>query len=579
MPSINEEYKFQLNLPDVGWTVVYPEIDELTWKWEFRKDQKFYTLEIETELVFSDNEHKTFAAIKDIEDKGVCLAVPLLVQYKNNVGTYVDCYEGFIPFRKGTWSFSEMSLTVNARSNTPMKCVLDNWKVKRNLLEVSERVTISTIIGEVECVTVNSYNNYPSAPPGHGWLATEIKETVEYEDSPYTNEPNGREWTVKFCREVNDVTGDGWVEEGGLYYRKLSLGSKTETTIEESGGGGSVELIFVITNTVYNIINVQIQNGLTLKSALEYLFSFCSLSVSSNFLNINPIVEDIDLSEYDYAAEDFGNVAIFHAFDIIRPDANVATLLNKSLDQLLGDLINKLSLYVFYDVTNATVRIEHESYRSRRLMLNLLQSQYSFDIKGLRTYEYNDSDFPRLEIFNDFYSSDSLDFKDCNIEFEADCSTEDSQTQEKKVTLQNVICDVTSVYQNKDLEEDSEIRTAIVMVALNPNGTMISRTAINSGDYVLNAPFAYGNILPRYFLRDRPLLNGKINGVETQFISTKTIRKQKDITISMSKTDFFTNFNPSDKVKSQFGWGEPEGVEYDGLINELSFDIGFRIKP
>ena len=53
-----------------------------------------------------------------------------------------------------------MSLTVNARSNTPMKCVLDNWKVKRNLLEVSERVTISTIIGEVECVTVNSYNNF-----------------------------------------------------------------------------------------------------------------------------------------------------------------------------------------------------------------------------------------------------------------------------------------------------------------------------------------------------------------------------------------------------------------------------------
>lgn len=586
MNNINEAYQFFLTFPD-GQVQVYPEIDELSWKWEYHDKQKFWTLEIDNELVFADNAdrggHNTFAALSALEQQEeACYQIDLTVNYRKSDTTWATAYSGYLPFRSGRYDYSNAIAEIKPVSNDNLRCFLNNWKVERNILDVTERKEIQTLVGEIETQTKTSLTQLPDPPSGVGWVIIEIVETKEYEDQPYAEDPNYTEYEVTFAREFTNVvqTGTEWTLISGTYYRKPAIGTSAVSYRTEIGGNSTTALIYKITTTIFEILDIRIDNGVPLKAALEYLTSFCSLSVISEFFGINSTGEEIYLPEYEMASDDFDNVVLYKASSIIRPDADInATILNVSLEHLIGDLIKKLDLYVFYDSTNSALRIEHESYRSRRRMLNLEQPQYSQDMKGKRVYEYLSADFPLIEYFKDAYEGGNQDFDDANIKYDAVCASSIEEEKETTITCQYTIYDIGAIYQKEDLIEDKDVRNSLVIVALDSNNNIIQAPGDLSGETILNAPFAWANVLSRYQLRNKPLLDAEINGQPTQLKQTKPVRKQSDIVITMKRWDFFENFNPQDRVKTQFGWGgEPQEAEYAEPYNELSLDLAFRLR-
>lgn len=580
MININQAYQFFLTFPD-GEVQVYPEIDRLDWKDNFNEDQKFYTREIDSELVFTNNTHATFTALTALEENNTsCYKVVLKVKYRKSNGTYELCYTGYLPFRKGKYDYSRAQVEIKPVSEDGMRCVLNDWKKKKNLFNVTQRIGVSTLKGEIEQSIKIAYEHIPDPPTGYGWVILKTEKEVVYEDSQYTADPLYTQYTVTYVREyTTDVqTGSEWVLIGSTYYRKPPISATVVTNSITTGGGGSVELIYDVTITQSKIIDISVDNGLTLKSALEYLASDCSLAVKSNFLNINPVSEEIYATEYTFAAVDFENVAIFQASDVIRPDADTnATIFNASFEDLLGDLITKLDLYVFYDTTNTCLRIEHESYRTRRRMLNLEQAQFLADLKGRRSYEYLSNDFPLKETFKDAYD-DSIDFSDATIEYDPTCSSSIRGEQDRTIRTERTIYDLGAIWNNEELIDDKDIRTAIVMVAMDSDNKVITDKGNISDAQVLNSPFAWANVLTRYHLRNRPLLSAIINGEEVDFLQTKPIRKQEDITVNISREDYFTSFNPDDLVKTQFGWGEPKEPTFTEPTQELELEVNFRLK-
>lgn len=582
MKHINEAYQFFLTFPDTGLTQVYPDIGELSWQWEYHDDQRVWTLELDTDLVFTDNTgHATFSKLSAFEEDTVgCYEIPLTIKYRKSDQTWQQCYVGYLPYRKGSWDYSRATLEIKPVSNDNMRCVINNWKIKKNLFDVEARKTLNSIVGEIEEKIVSRYDVIPDPPPGVGWVAIRIDKITEYDDNQYTGNPLYIEYVVTYAREFTTSvqTSDEWTLIGGTYYREPAIANKRTSTSSVQVGGSGVA-VEVTETTQWDIIDITADNGIPLKDAIEYLASQCSLSVISEFFSINSTSEEIYLKEYEDAAVDFNNVVIYQASDLIIPDANQnATILEQSFETLLGDLMTKLDLYVFYDTSLSALRIEHSSYRARRRMLNLEQSEFAHDLRGKRSYEYNESDFPQIELFTDGYEDSGVDFADARIEYEAICSSNDSQTKENEYKCENSIYDLAAIYKKDELLEEKDIRTAMVIVALDSSNNVIYDKGEISGNVIANGVFAWANVLPKYHLRNRPLLEGTINGKVTEFSQTKPIRKQNDLTVSMSRTDFFTNFKAEDRVKTQFGWGEPQSAEYNEPTQELDLSVAFRIK-
>lgn len=597
MLQILDKYRFFLTLP-TGEVEVFPDNSELTWIDELNEDFGFWRKILDTELVFTNNAHLTYYELDQLDkDWGVCHKVLVRVQRRTGAATWADCWNGYLPFRKGKNSSSRTTYYIKPRVEDVYSCFLRSYEKKHNLLDVIERTTVKTIEGTINCT------EYITIAGGTGQAGTTFNLTTEYaqqQAAAYAAANLGANWTmteffyavnggtgssygwaltVKYCREEMTTTPTNpevWVLEGSTYSRPVPIKVAADFTKPRPFTGLSLY-------GVYEIIDYEADNAITLADALDYLFDQnCSEEIVSNFFNVNATGATPENDEYDQAAVDFQKVVLFQASDIITPDEdNNATILNGSLKMLIGSLMQKFPLRFYYDTGIGKFRLEHESFVTQTMMLDLTQNIEDFQdaLSGNREFEYESSDFPVREVWQDKFAVNE-DFIDASIEYDTSCASDRDSDREKKYQSEDIIFDFSGLFGNEELIEDKDIRTSIVMVGLDAGNVVQSGIGVLSGEVLQNNVFASSRIIERYWLRSRPLLFGKINDKDIAFVSTKPIRKQNELQITIDSGDYWATFNPQDGVRTQYGWGENvEEVIYQEPTRQMTLTPHFRIKP
>lgn len=597
MLEILEKYRFYLTLPS-GEVRVYPDNAELLWIHERNEDYGFWRRLLDTELVFTNNAHDTFEQLRNLEaSPTICYKVLLRVERWNGA-VWVTCWNGYLPFRKGNWSDSRQTVFIKPRVQDVYNCVINEEETEVNLLNIVERLTIQTIEGSIselnwrvvasDLLQTNDGKNLTTElalEMGNQYAQNNLGPNYQVCEFEYfvQRDINGQyywELLIKYCREESNVLPSDpnqWVLDGSTYTRTLPLQENFDVFGSIGGGAESYSII-----GKREAIDFTADNAILFSDALDYLLEqICGVEIVSNFFNVNATGDDPDNEEYIEAAKDFNKIALFQASDLIYAGkGEPATILNASFKMLVGSLFQKFPLVFFYDDTISKFRLEHITYIARANMLDMTHRAEDIEtLKGNKEYEYKTSDFPLIETWEDKYSSGD-DFTDATIEYDRSCASDLRSEQKEDYKAEDIIFDIQSIYKNEELIEDKDIRTSIVMVALNTDNSIKVGTGVISGQpNILNHVFASGNIIEKYYMIDRPLLTAQMNGKPVIFKSTKPVRVQNELSTTLTDEDYWEVFDPLDRVRTQYGWGElREDVEYEEPIRQLKFVPQFRIK-
>jgi len=579
---MQETFKFYLDLPNEGLTEVFPLYESLKFRWTFDQRICDWRKELETDLCFKNITHTTFDSLYTLEREcNVCHSVPIVINIVCN-NQESEFWRGYLPFRKGEWNIDRCEVIIKPRIDDVYRCILDNWKVERNLLEIENRISVDTLIGTIECQSLGYDQGETQSPPGgHGWTILNLEyERVEDQDGNILDETYFIKWGRECLSFAPPSNSSGWIQEGSNYYRGLIVGAPQHSGNASFGSIDPDDPDFDVTIrefTTYQPIDFKVDNGISLQSAFDYFLSFCGQNVCSDFLSFNSIGNAPQNDEYLCAQNELSNIVIFQASDIIIANAtdSNATRFDKTFQEFWEDWKTRLNLYLFWDANNNCIRIEHESFRDQLRWIDLTAKRMEC-LEGNRKYEYQEEDFPLNEFFKDKIETGSPDFDDASIKYQIECSNDDIDTQDQDYEMKCLITDFASIYNNPDYEE-IEILKSMVAIALDSGGTVIQGNGAITGDPTANSPLSWSNVIEKYWLIDRPLSHGTMNDKPRMF-KTRPQRKQKDISFKIDCTDL-QRFSPNDLLKTQFGWGEwDQTVEYEYPSKQMTGDIVFNCK-
>ena len=562
-----DTYRMEMDLPS-GTAEVYPCNSTLKLCWKWNDNLCAWRYELDDELIFTDHkdvEHKTFAALYDLEQEcDVCYKIEIRL-YELCDGAWDEIWKGYLPFRDGDWDVSNCTVRIKPVTIDPFTCILENWKKKVNLLDIPNKVVIDTVRGEVECrTTVGVGTNVPPPPSGCCWSIDTITYVSVQED--ISNTIDDYEVIILWCRECLDTAPtdpENWQEEGGKWYRSLTYGGSTTTSTQVIGDIGGAYEVFYYDTTKYFLIDIEITNAVTLQDAIEYMLPDCEYPICSDFLGINPIGDAPNNDEYVCAQKELQRIVLFQASDVIRADledAQAATVFKKSFGEWYEDFKKLFNLEMFFDENTECIRIEHVSFQLSIKMLDFTQPKLLPCILGKRRYKYDKQKFPLNIFYKDKIQTSSRDWTDATMRFPIECSDSDLVTQDKTVQLECTISDIAGAYNNRKLEEDNDALQSMIPIALDEFGNIVSGIGDITGDNILNSPFAWANVLKKYHLHNSPQKYGFVNDDEQVFKTTLYQREQTEIEFKMCCADWKL-FRPTHGVKTQFGWGLPKKAD------------------
>ncbi len=579
--TLNSQYRFYLELPNQGRVRVYPCNKSIKFCWRWNDDLCAWRYELDTALIFDDhkdNPHHTFTALYDLERQcNICYKIPIEIEERCD-GQFEPHWKGYLPFKEGDWNESRCRVTIKPRTVDQYTCLLENWKTKKNLFEIEDRVTVDTIKGEIVCElrlvnNVGIFNTlaeadaavgFPAPPLGYGWVVVENELIVDdfFIDSIVTRR-------VLYCRQCSTTQHNPtWQLENGQYYGPVLVASPKTTRFPKS--------LF----TIYEVIDIESDNGVTLESAFNYLTECygCEYPICSDFLNINRVGDAPNNKEYACAAMELSNVVLFQASDIIRPNAeDNARKFEKCIGEIYRDYKERYNLEMFFDENAQCVRIEHVSFNISRKMLDLTQNHFLKCIKGKRKYTYDKTNFPLNEFFEDKIKTSNVEWTNAYIKYFIECSDDNLVTQDKTHKQECSITDIGSIYNNEEYVNNNDILLSMVPIALDQYGDIITGVGSISNETVINYPFAWSHVIEKYWLHDRPLFRGEMNGRSQPFKTTRYQRNQETIQFRMCCKDWKI-FKPWDGVKTQFGWGRPKRDEVCRTVpsNVIELTPSFR---
>ena len=606
--KIARKYRFYLDLPGIGSTQVYPIFDKLTFQHKYDQKIKAWRYHLDTELLFKNtDEHSTFDALYALEkQRNLCITVPISIDKYCN-GGWNTHWEGFLNFRDAKeWNITSCQVELKPRIDDNFTCLVNEWKRPKNLFNIQDRHHISYLEGEIETrivvdidIVINNGIPDPNTliinpPSGVAWRKNLVEWTTVYrltQQAPFTEIIEMRS-IAYFVREkwtgVGVPATTGWILEGADYYRPVPIATNaTEEVISdvtenvEAAGVTAYRLRTLRKAFRYEIFNFEADNGITLNDAWVYLFGECGLTVRSDFFSLNAVGDAPDNQEYQKAQSELSDILLFQASDIILADAvNNATKFEVTLEDMWHDWSTKFNLFMFYDTVNSCMRIEHNSFGLARKMLNLTDNTDRFEIIRLnRKYTYIKEDFIHLETFNDKIDTGGRDFNEAYIEYSIECSNDDPDTNEQSYDMKSMITDIVSIYNNVDYQEDNGTLLSMVAIAVNSDGRILAGLGEITGQLIINYPLSWSDVITKYWLRDRPLKMGVMNGKTKMFLSTKPVRKQEGIAVKLNCVDIDA-FRGYDRVMTQFGWGYIDDTvtieDKTGEAAFLEFDLKFE---
>lgn len=579
MLQLHDIRQFKLTLPTGGEIQVYPANEKLEYTYQKEGEYQFYRKKLKTALRFVNDDKR---GINDFDDLYTierslsrCDKMSLEI-LKLCGGSWSTEFTGYLSVIDMDIDVSNCTIEVVPRVQDEFTCFLESGKEKLNLFDANGTVTLESFIGDIQYIECQDFFTDSCSTPidcslradgcitaGEGW--TLIQNDVDKSRSDIY--PGECDFTIvtKYAREfVSGAVmppGSGWIAVTGGFARPVPV-----VLVEDSSTEEYCRLQYQVPFTS-DEEKISIDNGRSIQDVLEFLASKCSLTVVSDFFNINP--DDTHPENLAYqAAEDAGlrDVAFFHITDVANSDASEnASIMEIGSLEFLDNL--KTAYNVDWTVTGGALRVEHASFFKGIHMLDLTQAAAEQFILGRYRYKYKDAELPKYEEFAWSFETDkNNDFDGLPIEYNGACVGPGQSTDPRACSYL-----VTNLYYLIEHSEDFLDSDEIVMIH-HSGGVIQSEDGRISGEYKLNGHVSFANLHYSYHRWRRPAMYGIMNGNQTQFFDLKRVRLQPNIELMMTCENLDT-FDAKDLVKTQLGWGKIDKALLTIPGNTLKMDL------
>lgn len=589
--TIADKYQFFLEFPSAGSKEAFPVNDTIQFQWKRAEGKRYHRRELTTRLSFHNDYGENIIDFdpwyRMERNKQRCEKVKLTINAACDEA-FEEHYKAQATVLDGEFDAGLCKVDVKFQPDDPYACIYNNWEKERNILPLTPPVTLNVIQGtyqfsqtcmeEVPAPATDTFRFTQTIvtnciEQNEGW--TLWKQFYSWSSSGNPQNPDDGVWSLQtqWVREFLDTTDDPggeWlpVSTGG-YARAVAVA----IDFENVGYG--------IVHRQYKIIfpgDIGIDNGRYLNDIIQDFWDeYCGYPLVSNFFGINPDGTQPSNTAYTSALEDLQELVVFAKDDIIEHggDEN-ATLLNMSLKKLIEMLEIMFNVELRFDYTNETFYLEHYSYWTANLMLDLTAAKWLHCIQDKWAWSYNKEQVPPREKFQwedttDYGPALDVDFDGLPILYAQDCSSE----QTDKIYRADVVTtNITKLIEDGDPENWTITPNSFVIVA-SSGGYILREAGAISGIVHLNGALAWANLLRDYHKWGRPLNRGIMNGQQTEFTSPKKIRKQVPIEIPMCCSEL-KEFDPDRIiVKTQLGHGEVETATYDDPRGTLTLELVF----
>lgn len=509
-------------------------------------------------------------------------------------GVEKSVFVGKISLNDGDFDLDRCEVTLKFLEDNSDKCYNDNKSAKINLFQVIyNRVLAKTASysGTIETKVCSASG--PNADSAWVWCGT-----GEPEDGNWTatkasyNSPDGmhRFANTTWKREIieldcSDTPEPDWkiVENNCSTTGKIKY-AKGVTLINCRSGGTSpgdgdqgFSYYWECDVLGYDGGLTTLRNGLLFEDVMiELLKAVCpSLTLKSDFFQINPEI----VSGTNYVTgkpSRVNNIVIFQKSDVKRPTAqNYASKLEITLEDMLEVLLKMFN--VKWRIEGNVFRLEHVSYYSKSVGIDVTSEELKKFFVGFRKYSYESSKIPSKETWK-FKEQQGTDW---NLEvIYSGCVSNDAKNTVTNI-IDEAMTDVVFALSNPEPDNKFVEDTGFVLVSTRKQGTeyFINSEASPNGSR-LNNVFAWVQLFRDYHYYDRPMKTGKVNGVLTDFITTIPTKKGDRFAIPL---DVCTTFNPDNFIKTALGNGILSSGKYrfkDSMIElELLYESNQNLVP
>lgn len=516
------------------------------------------------------------------EDFGVLLSLELSGGRCTELLLDVDrfCGGAYVPFWKGTfslnevkWNLSKCEAQVQARPNDAYRKVIDYYSKEFNVLElpatdtVAAKLDLDQQFAFLSLPNAEEVGNYEHSDTWalflqmNYWIDGNLTHKGKYNTTaiffrttttrPFINgaPPELSGWTI--IDENQDTQVATYAKKPDIYnfqpyrYDSKAAFNHYQDLYQIPCGGDYDEENWLLIPDCLNI-----RKKITEDRNMQIVWRFGSFQFNRNrklldvvkFLlsKTAPEVEPAaasEISEFftldtNYATGETNkvkNILIAQKSDIISSNSSEAAKKGMiSLKNLLDDLRAIFQVYWFLDA-EGKFRLEHISYFEDLETVDFTEEKYKHNLEGKLAYEYETSKMPRFEklIFSD---AENEDFREGIIEYVSSCVNYQEGQDKKETTISRISTDI----ENLIISGNSGSREGFVLISHDNAGKVLKEIGDISGTETINAHLSAANVMRNYWLHNRVLFSGIMNGKVTEFLSVVKTKKQVPFTVPLN---------------------------------------------
>lgn len=561
-----------------GEVEVFPVISDLIFLDTRDEENGFIITTLETPMVFTGADYDL---IYPYEAAG-CQELDFIVKYLAS-----PVFSGLLKVGTPNVTVDRVDCMITARidSSAAAQCFRDSWGEEFNILSiVTSKIDINTFLGTIEtaeCSTAGAvfmtlYTAGPPddclADPADGWAL--LSWAILGVSGDFVSESVWvREVVTWPCDGLTPASppGDGWI------LSEDNCGTTSDAVWTRPPLLVSVSFEFDAGEETYNQVNalpaggdIEISNAVPLSEIFDS-FLPCGLTVVSNFFSINPSGPSPSNDEYDSAAINLQNVAIYQKSDVRLPgSAQDATIGRMTLQQLF--LWLQYQFDARFRVIGTEIRLEHFTYFAAGAGLDLSVSPYAELVAPHRRFGYDNARLARAERWA-FMENTSKAFAGRPVRYTSCVPT--GSPDEIPYNMDGVNNDVGFIIANPDLVSDD----GFVFV----NAFELSGAYYFSSEQVIGGPngisinghMSIPNLLDKYHRNNRLLINGDLNGSAVTFNSAIPRKAQEEFSIILSRAYYHLTFSAFDSITTVDGTAQVASAAYNGADCSLTLNLKF----
>lgn len=551
----------------------------ITWSKEQEESERDYAKTFDGNIVFVGEAYNQLLELEQSEYR--CVNTLLIIEKFCN-GSWKEFFRGRISLNNGDWDLDRCQVKMKFTEEKESTCLTENDGEEINLLTIYPKYELFTRPSNISYEFLDFDDNYsqPEQPAGiqDVWYGSELPEAGQWrvvkhhQNAQLQNAP--AEWTVyaktEWIREVTEVnTGDpapdgNWTYVGTIagkdkYARQANLFNYQFREEYPSPNNQIISLEYDYIGK--NGAQTKLRNAVKLEDAIQlFVNTFCDgLTVVSDFFQINPENES-SINYVTQQASKVRNIFLLQASDVKRPTATGMAQRAMFTWEKLTNALQKM-FNVEWRVKNGVLRLEHVSFFTKTLGMDLTEPEYEKWLRGKRKYTYKNESLPSKETWKFGGTQSYGDFEGQPITYNSGCIV--NKRTSKTHSIEGVYTDVELAFAFPNSDNNTVAEDGIFFIAGGYDGT---NYYILQEDGILSAPkvnntLAISQLLRDYHKHERPFPTGKMNGEETLFKSVIRTKQGTKITIPYCCP---SDFDPEVLIKTDLG---------DGEINSASFSF------